>query len=217
MKFTLVLLLIATTLFAQPTITITGPPGNIKAGQTFNLTVSISGTTTPPIQSEQGVQFSFTGMTWPIVATVGSAATTSGKTLTCAQVSTTYNCMVSGANGNLLSDGPLATLAVTLPKTVGSGTTSVALTQVLAASTDSSGTAFSAPITVGSPFALSTTSLCDLNADGKVDALDFSSAVQQAIGVTTCSTADINSDGKCNVLDVITIAIATQSGFCAAK
>jgi hypothetical protein len=156
-------------------------------------------------------------MTWPVVPTTGTGATTASKTANCALQGTTYTCIVVGQNTTSLVDGVLVNLAITLPRNAPSGTTSLGLTQVIAAATDTGGYAYSAPITVSAPFVLSTASLCDVNSDGRVDATDYTNVLQQSLGVTACISGDLNADTKCNVLDLITVAGAIPAGVCAAR
>lgn len=211
MRF-LIALFAVSALGAQPTLSISGPPANQKAGTTFTLTVSVSGTGT---SGDEALQFSLP-LSWPVVPATGTAATSAGKAVTCAQVGPSYNCIVVGMNSNNLTDGQLATLAITIPKTAGSGTVPFSLSNLLAAATDGTGTVNGAPLVAGSPFILSITSLCDLNSDGVINAADLALIVQQAIGSSAC-TADLNSDGKCNIQDVQIVGNAAGSGFCAAK
>ena len=48
------------------------------------------------------------------MVTAGSALTTADKSLSCAGSSTAYTCIASGVNNNVISDGSVATVAVTL-------------------------------------------------------------------------------------------------------
>lgn len=212
MKLLSLLLSVSFLALAQPTLTVSGPSGNTKAGSTVNLAVAISGTSGT---GDQAVQFSLSGITWPIVPTAGAATTAAGKALTCALVGVSYNCIVAGGAATL-GDGTIASLQVTLPKSAASGTVSIALSNQLAAATDGQGFVIAGGVTAAAPFAFAITSACDISGDGKVDATDTGMAVLQALGVGACSS-DLNSDGKCNILDVQIVAAASVNGFCAAK
>jgi Dockerin type I domain len=216
MKTVLIAVTLAVGLYAQAVpvavVAVTGPPSNIKAGSTFTVQVSLSATAG---SGDQAVQFSLANISWPVVATTGTAAAAAGKTLTCATVAGVLNCIVVGGV-SALTDGQIATLQITLPKTAGSGTAPVSLSGLLAAVTDANGSVTGASLSASPPFTLSITSACDLNSDGTVNATDLASMVQQSLGVSAC-TADLNSDGKCSILDVQIAAGAAASGFCAAK
>lgn len=212
MKTILGLLMLAAALYAQPTVSITGPAANIKAGSTFTMAVSISGAAS---SGDQAVQFSLANIAWPVVASTGSAATAAGKSLACATVAGVFNCIVAGG-ASVLTDGQIATLQVTLPKTAPAGTVPISLSNLLAALTDASGNVTGSTVGASAPFTLSITSACDLDSSGAVNATDLASMIQQSLGVSAC-TADLNSDGKCDVKDVQVVAGAMVSGFCAAK
>src|SRR5581483_12054605 len=67
-----------------------------------------------------------------ISAMAGPAATAAGKTVFCVSGSGSYTCIVSAANSNTISNGVLATVAITVPSAF-SGT-SVAVNGVSGAS-----------------------------------------------------------------------------------
>jgi hypothetical protein len=58
------------------------------------------------------------------------------------------------------------------------------------------------------------TSRCDLNGDGAVNATDVQLAVDQALGRAACSTADLVGNGTCDVVDVQRIINASLTGTC---
>ena len=57
-------------------------------------------------------------------------------------------------------------------------------------------------------------SACDLNADGRVDALDVQSAVEQALGMSPCTNADLEGSGNCTVVGVQRVINAALGGSC---
>ena len=60
----------------------------------------------------------------------------------------------------------------------------------------------------------SSTTACDLNADGSTNVSDVQLCVNQAIGASACTTGDINKDGACNVIDVQRDVNAALGGAC---
>jgi hypothetical protein len=57
-------------------------------------------------------------------------------------------------------------------------------------------------------------SACDLNGDGKIDALDVQIAISQALGTTVCGTAALTGNGQCNVVDIQRVINASLGGAC---
>ncbi len=208
----LTLALFAGSLSAQPVITIGGPPGNIKAGATFQLTLNITGLAGT---GDQALQFSLSGISgWSISPATGTAAVAAGKTLTCAAVAPAYNCVVEGAI-SLMTDGQIAVLNVTLPAMTPPGTTSIALSNLLAAVTTTTGNIIGGAINPGPPFPLSIINTCDLSGDGVVNASDMTIMRSQVLGTTVCTVADLNADKKCNILDTQILDRAIATGSCA--
>jgi hypothetical protein len=58
------------------------------------------------------------------------------------------------------------------------------------------------------------TSPCDLNGDGLVNALDVTSAVDQALGTAACTNADLVGTGTCTVVDVQRVVNAKDGQVC---
>ena len=114
-----------------------------------NHTVSLNLTLTSPAGSEpSAVQWS---LTFPasnitsISATAGTSATNAGKTLTCASGAGVYTCLATGMNANIITNGTLAVINVTVAAGVTS--TSIGLGNSIASS--GSGTAISLTVTGG--------------------------------------------------------------------
>ena len=59
-----------------------------------------------------------------------------------------------------------------------------------------------------------TSSACDLNGDGTVDALDVQIAINQALGISVCSTAALTGNGQCTVIGVQRVINASLGGAC---
>jgi len=212
------ILLAACSLFAQtppaPAVSIGGPTGMQKAGSTVSLSVNLTGTGTSGLQA---LQFSLPGLSWTTMTADGAAITGISKSITCKTVGTAYNCIVAGVNSNLLADGQLATLQVQIPKSAPGGTLSLLPTGTLGARTDATGGGVGAPVVAGSPFALGTTSACDLDGNGKVDITDLTIGILQVLQPSVCSSADLDSSGACDVVDAQILANAAAGGVCKAK
>jgi hypothetical protein len=58
------------------------------------------------------------------------------------------------------------------------------------------------------------TSNCDLNRDGKTDAVDVQSAISQALGTAPCTTGDLQQNGQCSVVGVQRVITASLGGTC---
>jgi len=148
--WTVTLFALAVSLHAQPVLTVTGPPGNIKSGTTITLTVSLSGAASSNAQS---LQFSLGAIIWPAAPSEGSAAASAGKTLNCISLGVGENCILSGGSGPLLN-GNVATFQVTLPKSNGTTIVQIGLSNLLAAGTNTDGVALPQPLSAGSPLVL---------------------------------------------------------------
>ncbi len=207
----LTLVLFAASLSAQPVITIGGPPGNIKAGATFQLTLNITGLAGT---GDQSLQFSLSGISgFSITPSPGIAAAAAGKAVACASVAPSYNCVVEGGI-SLMTDGQIAVLTVTLPSMTPPGTTSIAMSNLLAAVTTTTGSIVAGALTAGPPFPLSIINTCDLTGDGLVNSSDLVVMRGQVLGTSACVTADLNADKKCNVLDMQILDRALVTGSC---
>src|SRR5579871_2623585 len=110
---------------------------HISSGQTDSLalssgttaangTVSLNLTLTSPVGNEPAaLQWTLTYPSSNVVsisAVAGSAATNAGKTLTCSSGSGTYSCIASGMNANIISNGTVAVVNLTIASGVSSTT-----------------------------------------------------------------------------------------------
>ncbi len=91
-----------------------------------NGTVSLNLTLTSPAGNEPAaLQWTLTYPSSNVVsisAVAGSAATNAGKTLTCSSGSGTYSCVASGMNANIISNGTVAVVNLTIASGVSSTT-----------------------------------------------------------------------------------------------
>jgi uncharacterized protein (TIGR03437 family) len=139
-----------------------------------NGSISLNLTITSPAGDEPtAVQWTFTFPPSDLVsisASAGQAATNAGKTLSCASNSGTYTCLASGLNANIISNGTLAVVSVTLASGVTS--TSIGVSNALGALASGTGLAVAATsgiVTGASPATVLTSVACSptsLNTSG---------------------------------------------------
>ena len=118
--------------------------GSGSPGGTVNLSITQSGTgsTTAAVQWTLGYSpVDFTSAT----VSVGPAGTAAGKQLFCSSTAGTSTCVLWGVNANALSDGVVATVALTLSASTVNTSSSIQLTNGVAAALD--GTAIAASTT----------------------------------------------------------------------
>ncbi len=141
----------------------------------------------------------------------------SSKFLSCSSQAggaTTSTCLAAGINQDVIADGVVAIITVTLPAALTSSPVNVVISNPVAADKDGSGL----PVSLGNPsLSLSIRSGCDVNGDGSTGSADFSAAVNAVLNRQ--NTVDLNKDSKTNVLDVQIVATAaTPPAFtCNAK
>jgi len=126
---TILLLPWAPALFAQTVALSSGTAGS-NGTVTLNLNL-----TSPSGSQPAALQWTLTFSPSAVVAisaAAGTAATNANKTLTCAAASGSYTCLISGMNANLIANGIVAAINVTIA--AGAGNTSLAITNTLAAS-----------------------------------------------------------------------------------
>lgn len=155
-------------------------------------------------------------MQFSIALPLGSAATgvlfgavsTTTKQLQCATVSGSLNCIIYSLDATPIPSG--LTFARITFTSVPVGTFNAVVSGPLLA--DPAGVSIpvtaapALPIVIVAPI-----SACDLNQDGKIDALDVANAALQAIRVTACTNANLAADG-CTVIDVQRIIAASLPG-----
>jgi trimeric autotransporter adhesin len=155
---------------AQPSLTLSSAAG--AAGGTTALNLALS---SPSSTSLAGLQWTMSypaGSVSAIKVTAGSSAAAAGKTVSCAGGATAYTCVVSGADGNAISNGAVASVAVTL-----------------------SSSANSAPITLADGLASSPTGdLISVSTTG--GGVQASAATAVTVTGVSCSSASLSSSGS---------------------
>lgn len=187
MRTILLILLTVLAVFAQTaTLSLSSSPGLVASGQSVTLTVSLTGGGGPA-----ALQFDVTGV--PIGATVTSTVT--GKTATCngSATVTPTRCVLSGLNLTPIADGAIATLQYPQPATAPTETVANPLSATPAGS---AGIALTGQVS----------SKCDLNADGKIDAIDVGLAVTQTLAAPVGSSI--------NAVQIVKVLIAAFGGVC---
>ena len=118
-------------LLAQSSLALSS--GSSPAGSPVSLNLSLASTGNQPA----GLQWTFTYPSASVsgfVVTAGPALTALGKTLNCAGSSTGYTCIASGINNNLIADGSVATVTVTL---IGTASASIGVSSSIGVAFDS--------------------------------------------------------------------------------
>ena len=129
--------------------------GATTPGGTVSLNLSLS---SPSGSQPAGIEWTFVYLPsdiFAISASAGAAATAAGKSLSCAGSPGSYLCLLTGLNGNVIQNGVVAVLTVTL-SAASSGAT-ISVTNALSASTAGSAiqtTATGGTITTGVPLSL---------------------------------------------------------------
>src|SRR5579864_1234365 len=91
--------------------------GQALQGTTTTLSLSL---TSLPGSEPAGAQWTFTydpGLVSAISASAGPVAVTAGKLIACADGGGSYGCLVTGINSNVLQNGTVANIKVTLSPT----------------------------------------------------------------------------------------------------
>ncbi len=194
----LILGLFSISLYSQ-TLTMTGPvSGRIRAGETFDVTISLTGSTA----TLTALQFS--AVTTPLAIAgvngiIGPASTAAQKSLACNYLTNTeQRCIIFGINQTQIPNGLVATIRYTASTAIGPGAFPVTFQNVSA----SSGGGLSLPLSVGPVLALIVLASEDLDLDGDVDLNDLTISTNQVLGYAPCTTANINGDSVCNIRDV---------------
>src|ERR1022692_4264879 len=129
--------------------------GATTPGGTVSLNLSLS---SPSGSQPAGIEWTFVYLPsdiFAISASAGAAATAAGKSLSCAGSPGSYLCLLTGLNGNVIQNGVVAVLTVTL-SAASSGAT-ISVTNALSAPTARSAiqtTATGGTITTGVPLSL---------------------------------------------------------------
>lgn len=200
MKKLFLLLALSLACFGQLTSSVSSTA--LKPGQSALLTISTPGSG-PAVFT--GLQWDWTlaGLTPATPTLVANLAT---KTLvTNASVTRSILYGATAATQGPVSNGPLATLSVTVPAGTPPGILNIGATAPVAADATGSGVAIVASPLV-SITVLPLTLVGDLNGDGKVDLTDENLEILQIFGGVPCTNGDLNGDGVCNIKDLNLIA-----------
>ena len=125
-------------LFSQASgqVALTIASGAGTPGATVNLNLQINSTGMQPASLQWTMNYAAADVT-SINVTAGAVATAAGKSVSCNIVSAgTLNCIVFGLNSTPISNGVIATAAVTLSPTTTSTSTGIVLTGAIASSGD---------------------------------------------------------------------------------
>jgi len=107
------------TLFGQ-TATLVLSSASAAGGGTANLSLMVASS---PGNNPAGLQWTFTypaGSVAALIVTPDAALIASGKTIACAIGAGSYTCFAAGFNANLIPDGKVATVTVSLGSGAGS-------------------------------------------------------------------------------------------------
>ncbi len=214
----LMFLALSVTLSAYPTLTI----GSIAGTGTITTPLTASGFTVMPAGLQWTVTFTASQLAKKsiliggvntqvpdITVTAGPAATVVGKDISCAPLtasSTSMVCLLTGVNQNVMSNGVVANISVTLA--AGINQTYLGLSNTLGASIDANAITLSG--TGGTVYGNAMS--CDANGDGKVDILDVQLAMRMALGLQACTIKIYNN--QCNVITYQRIVNASLGDAC---
>lgn len=189
-------------LHAQGTLSIVNPtspapayaPGSVV---TLNVTKANLATAT-------GFQFDIAAALGATFTVSGGPALPSSKLFQCSPTGP-ITCVAVGFNFDVIPDGVVAIVVVTLPAALAVPSVNVSIANPVV--TDKDGLGLQAAL--GNP----TVSLlikggCDVNGDGSVSSADFFAVVNALLGHTTAPALDLNKDSKTNVLDAQIVGTA---------
>jgi hypothetical protein len=107
-------------------------------------------------------------------------------------------CLEWGMNTNVIANGQVATIDVSIPASA-LGSSQIALTGLVLP--DKNGAYM--PVSSGPVYSILITR-ADVNDDGRIDAADVMAMISQALGESACVN-DQTADGKCDLVDVVAI------------
>jgi hypothetical protein len=201
MRNALLILAVVFGLSAQTTTLTPTGPATATAGNSVTMTVAMTGSTG---QSIAALQWSTTlpaGFTFgtPVLATgipSGNVAYEGGAA----------NTIIVAGSTTAMTDGTVLTVPLNIASTAATGTVSIPLTGIFAATT---GGLNVNGMTAGAPYSLKVFSPCDINQDGSVNVIDVQQVVAMIFGTTACSVP-----GGCNIVTVQDVVIAALGGTC---
>ncbi len=183
------------------TVTLTGP-ATVTAGNTFNATLSITGS------ASQGI----VDLQWSIALPAGfslgapamSSSEPSGDSVLCGTVA----CLIWGSL-TAVADGTLATVPITVGAGAAPGVQSLPVSGLFAATSQG----FNVNgLTPGATYSIKVLSPCDLNGDGAINVSDVQSVVNAIVNAGACPITTAN--GGCTVITVVQEIIAAGGGAC---
>lgn len=201
MKPIILAVLFSIALFGQSTLSIVNPaspaplysPGAVIA---LNVTKANLPTST-------AIQFDVSTATGTVSVAAGPVVPSS-KAFQCSPTAP-VTCIAAGFNVDVIPDGVIAIVTVTLPPAISSSPVNVSISSPVIADKDG----HSVQVALGNPTVpLLIKSGCDVNGDGSVGSADFFAVVNGVIGHIVSTSTDLNKDGKTNALDAQIVGTA---------
>ncbi|MCZ2147189.1 MAG: S-layer homology domain-containing protein [Bryobacterales bacterium] len=145
-----VFILCANPLFAQG-VTLALSSGSGTPGSTVNLNIVLASSSTLPASLQWSMGYSAADVS-SITVNTGTVATAAGKTVTCNPAPGSLNCLVFGFNTTTMSNGVVATVAVTL--SASTVKTSTAITMSSGVASDPNGQGITPVTTTGNTISI---------------------------------------------------------------
>lgn len=190
-------------------LTLSAPP-SAQPGQTFDVTITKSGGTN--LVAAAQLSIAIPSDVTAVAVLQGAAGSVSGKVMDCGPTNPRV-CLVYGFNQNLLADGIVGVLRVTLSPTA-RGTLQFMPSLQFAVTPAGIGV----PISLGGSVSVSVPAevdKCDVDGDGLVSALDAGIVHDQAKRVAAwTSEADQDGDGFITIIDWQRVQNAVLTGVC---
>jgi hypothetical protein len=126
------------------TLSLDGPDGSINDGSRFIVTVNLDHTEGTNVSN---LQFTITNLSWPAIIHIGQAGSNANKKIVCGSIIGGLKCIVFGDNSDVLENGILANIHVTIPRGTPPGTKTFTLVDTLGATTDIRSNVVAIPVT----------------------------------------------------------------------
>lgn len=209
MKKLFLLSLFSVLSFAQGTLSLVNPSPSASGyapGAVVTLNVVKAGNPT-----DAAIQLQLSAVGVASVAVAPGPALPAGKFASCSST-LPLTCVLIGLDQNVIPDGVVATLNVTLATPFPGG--SVTLANVIEADTLGNSLA----VSIANPtVSLPAPDRCDVNGDGTVGSADLSAVILAIVnGSPFSAVLDLNSDTVVNVLDAQIVSAAAVTGTCSA-
>ncbi len=225
MKKLLLTAMLALPCFAQAVmLTWTCTPTTVKPGGVLTCTLVQSGgstSATGPVGYQATVSTS-QPLGAPTIAASGNAsiaglfAQANGPLFVLDWFNSASGTLIAGTG---VADGIVATVTLPIPTTASCPGASPCLVITSTGTLASSLAGTSMPVTVNPSVAVLITSgpnLCDVNADGVVNAADVQAEQSLVLQRVTGGSCDRNNDGKCDIFDIEIVKRAALGAACAA-